>query len=187
MRNRIKVMLIVGPVIVSFINGLTEPIIMIYFYKLISPTIIAFSNVLGLGLAALVNSSITVDSMKKFYRKHFAEIVIIDVISFGIVSLMGVEHAEIRFVGMSIISAVSTSLWCIVINDSVNNAIHGNTLTKWQSFTRSWYLYAALSGAILAMLFTEMDVTVCVGAQCLANAIMGFLDMRAYRLLGEHE
>lgn len=187
MPKQIKFLLLFGDVISSFTFAATAPIVYIYFVKLITPDTLAFSNMLGLGIAAVVNHSVTIDKIKKIYRKYFLLIVITDVVCFAVVCFTSLDNANIRFIGYAIMSAFSTNLWCTILADSINNTISGDELTKWSSYARSICLYAALGGALSAMIFTNINITVCLALQVASTLIMAFTDLYAYKLLGGPE
>ena len=183
MSNKLKFYLLSGPVLVSFIFALTSPIIQIYFVSRVSTEIFAAANMLSTGLAALVNSSVAVDRIMRWYKKHFYSIVIIDLLCFCIVSFLSTEYITVRFLGLAILNAVSTNLWCVLMRNAVNNIIKGDSLTKWESFESAWNLGGQFFGAALAIYFIDMPLELCIGLQCIANIIMGTTDYKAWDML----
>lgn len=183
MSNKLKFYLLSGPVLVSFIFALTSPIIQIYFVSRVSTEIFAAANMLSTGLAALVNSSVAVDRIMRWYKKHFYSIVIIDLLCFCIVSFLSTEYITVRFLGLAILNAVSTNLWCVLMRNAVNNIIKGDSLTKWESFESAWNLGGQFFGAALAIYFIDMPLELCIGLQCIANIIMGTTDYKAWDMI----
>jgi hypothetical protein len=183
MGNDLKKLLLAGPSVLSFIYALTSPIIQIYFMNLVSTQILAFSNLLSVGLAAFVNSTIPNQKIKQFYRDNFSLIIALDIISFCVISLLSVEYVNVRFIGFSIIEAISSNLWCIIMRDAINQVISGDNLTNWNSYSNSFCLWSSLGGGILAMIFTSIDVNTCIAMQCVANIFMGATDYYAYKIL----
>ena len=183
MSNKLKFYLLSGPVLVSFIFALTSPIIQIYFVSRVSTEIFAAANMLSTGLAALVNSSVAVDRIMRWYKKHFYSIVIIDLLCFCIVSFLSTEYVTVRFLGLAILNAVSTNLWCVLMRNAVNNIIKGDSLTKWESFESAWNLGGQFFGAALAIYFIDMPLELCIGLQCIANIIMGTTDYKAWDMI----
>lgn len=61
--------LIIGPAVMMFAFALTSPIVQIYFIKLVDPQVLAIANMLGIGLAAAVNATVTKDKFLNWYRK----------------------------------------------------------------------------------------------------------------------
>ena len=183
MSNKLKFYLLSGPVLVSFIFALTSPIIQIYFVSRVSTEIFATANMLSTGLAALVNSSVAVDRIMRWYKKHFYSIVIIDLLCFCIVSFLSTEYITVRFLGLAILNAVSTNLWCVLMRNAVNNIIKGDSLTKWESFESAWNLGGQFFGAALAIYFIDIPLELCIGLQCIANIIMGTTDYKAWDMI----
>ena len=183
MSNKLKFYLLSGPVLVSFIFALTSPIIQIYFVSRVSTEIFAAANMLSTGLAALVNSSVAADRIMRWYKKHFYSIVIIDLLCFCIVSFLSTEYITVRFLGLAILNAVSTNLWCVLMRNAVNNIIKGDSLTKWESFESAWNLGGQFFGAALAIYFIDMPLELCIGLQCIANIIMGTTDYKAWDMI----
>ena len=183
MSRKLKFYLLSGPVLVSFIFALTSPIIQIYFVSRVSTEIFAAANMLSTGLAALVNSSVAIDRIMRWYKKHFYSIVIIDLLCFCIVSFLSTEYITVRFLGLAILNAVSTNLWCVLMRNAVNNIIKGDSLTKWESFESAWNLGGQFFGAALAIYFIDMPLELCIGLQCIANIIMGTTDYKAWNII----
>ena len=183
MNNRQKNWLLVGPVVFSFAMAMTVPVIHIYFIRLISPNVLAISNMLAVSLAAIVNTSITKEKFLRWYDEHFKFIVMSDILLFFSVSCAGIEMAAARYIGMAIVNALSTTLWICVMRNSINNVINGEELTIWQSLSNSYELYASLAGGVVILILGTIDVELTIAIQCLANLFMGLTDLRAKKLL----
>lgn len=183
MNKKQKRWLLVGPVIFSFAMAVTTPVIHIYFIRLISTNVLAISNMLAVGIAAITNTTITKEKFLRWYDKHFKFIVATDVMFFIIVSCAGMEMAAMRFIGMAVINAISTTLWVCVMQNAINNSINGEELTIWQSLSKSYELYASLAGGLVILLIGDMDIEVAIAIQCVANLVMGLTDLKAKQLL----
>ena len=184
MTRREKFWYLIGPVIMSFTYAATFPIISVYFYSLVSPRVLAISNIIGTGLSAVVNWTIPMDNMKELYRKNFIWIVLLDVTVFCIVSFTGYEYPEVRFIGFSILNAVSTCLWVMVMRNLANRIIEdGDDRTDFDALNRCTELWACFFGAIFAVTFTEIPVEYCIAAQCFANLTMGATDLYTFKIL----
>lgn len=183
MNSKQRGWLLVGPVIFSFAMAMTMPVIQVYFIRLVDSDILAVSNMLAVGLAAIVNTSITKEKFLRWYDKHFTFIVITDVLLFAIVSCAGMETTAMRYIGMAVINAISTTLWVCIMQNAINNTIEGKDLTIWQSLANSYEMYASLVGGLAILLIGHMDIEVAIAIQCLANLAMGLTDLRAKRLL----
>lgn len=183
MNNRQKNWLLVGPVVFSFAMAVTTPVVHVYFIRLIDASILAVANMLAVGIAAMTNTTITKEKFLEWYDKHFTFIVLSDVMFFIIVSCAGMEMAAMRFIGMAVINAVSTTLWVCVMQNAINNTIEGQNLTIWQSLSKSYELYASLAGGLVILLIGDMDIEIAIAIQCVANLFMGLTDLKARKLL----
>ena len=183
MNKEQKSWLLVGPVIFSFAMAMTTPIIQVYFIRLVSPNVLAVSNMLAVGIAAITNTTITKEKFLEWYDKHFKFIVATDVTFFIIVSCAGIEMAAMRYIGMAVINAISTTLWVCVMQNAINNTIEGKDLTIWQSLANSCEMYACLAGGLVILLIGDIHIEVAIAIQCTANLIMGLTDLKARKLL----
>ena len=183
MNSKQKNWLLVGPVIFSFAMAVTTPVIHVYFMRLIDASVLAVANMLAVGIAAMTNTSVTRKGFLEWYDKHFTLIVVTDVLLFTVISFAGMEWATIRFIGMAVINAISTTLWVCVMQNAINNTIEGKDLTIWQSLANSYEMYASLAGGLVILLIGDMDIEVAIAIQCVANLVMGLTDLRAKKLL----
>lgn len=151
--------------------------------RLVDSDILAISNMLAVGIAAITNTTITKEKFLGWYDKHFKFIVTIDVLFFIIVSCAGMEMAAARYIGMAVTNAISTTLWVCVMQNAINNTIKGQDLTIWQSLAKSYEMYASLVGGLAILLIGDIHIELAIGIQCLANLFMGLTDLRARKLL----
>lgn len=179
---RIKLLLLSGTMIMDLAYSATSPIIQIHFMRLIDSNILAISNIITTALAAIVNMSVQSDKLKDIYRHNFIYIILIDVICFVLVSFESLNIPEIRFLGLAILNAVSTTLWFVVMNDAINHKINGDDLTKWNSLEKTVNLSAVLFGSLIAVVLS-INVEICILLQCIATGIMGTTDWLAYKKL----
>ena len=179
MTQTVRWLLLSGSTMMSFIYAATSPSVHVHFMQLVSVQILAAANIIGIGLAAIVNS--TVSSLRDLYHKWFLLIVVADVICFWMISFFGIECPTIRFLGFSVLNAVSTTLWVTVIRDSVNSALNGAELTNWQAKSGAFGLYGAFAGGLVAIFVPNINVEFCILLQCISNMFMGITDLIAYR------
>ena len=165
----------------SFVYSATSPTVHIYFMQLISTQVLAAANLLNIGLAALVNS--TIKSARELYHRYFLPIIIADVTCFWIVSLSSIEYPVVRFLGFAIINAISVTLWTVIMKDSINSVLNGTSLTEWSALSEAFELYGAFLGGIIAVFCSNLDVELCISFQCIANMMMGITDFVAYKEL----
>ena len=183
MNSKQKGWLLVGPVIFSFAMAMTTPVIRVYFIRFVNSDILAISDMLAVGIAAITNTTITKEKFLEWYDKHFTFIVATDVMFFIIVSCAGMEMAAMRYIGMAVINAISTTLWVCVMQNAINNTIRGQDLTIWQSLARSYEMYGSLAGGLAILLIGDIHIELAIGIQCLANLFMGLTDLKARKLL----
>ena len=183
MNSKQKGWLLVGPVIFSFAMAMTTPVIRVYFIRFVNSDILAISDMLAVGIAAITNTTITKEKFLEWYDKHFTFIVATDVMFFIIVSCAGMEMAAMRYIGMAVINAISTTLWVCVMQNAINNTIRGQDLTIWQSLARSYEMYGSLAGGLAILLIGDMHIELAIAIQCIANLFMGLTDLKARKLL----
>ncbi len=183
MNNRQKKWLLIGPVVFSFAMAVTTPVIHVYFMRLIDASVLAVANMLAVGIAAMTNTTITKEKFLEWYDKHFTFIVVTDILLFVVVSCAGMEMAAMRFIGMAVINAISTTLWICIMQNAINNTINGEELTIWQSLSKSYELYASLTGGLVILLIGDIHIEVAIAIQCVANLFMGLTDLKARKLL----
>ena len=163
--------------------AITSPVIHIYFMRLIDASVLAIANIISVGIAAITNTSVTRKGFLEWYDKHFTLIVVTDVLLFTVISFAGMEWATIRFIGMAIINAISTTLWICVMKNAINSIVKGKELTIWQSLASSYELYASLAGGLAILLIGDIHIELAIAIQCVANLVMGLTDLRARKLL----
>ena len=183
MNSKQRRWLLIGPVIFSFAMAMTTPVIRVYFIRFVNSDILAISDMLAVGIAAITNTTITKEKFLEWYDKHFTFIVATDVMFFIIVSCAGMEMAAMRYIGMAVINAISTTLWVCVMQNAINNTIRGQDLTIWQSLARSYEMYGSLAGGLAILLIGDMHIELAIAIQCLANLFMGLTDLKAMKLL----
>ena len=183
MNSKQRRWLLVGPAIFSFAMAMTTPVVHIYFMKLIDTSVLAIANMISVGIAAITNTSVTKRGFLEWYDRHFTLIVATDVSLFAVISFIGMEWATIRFIGMAVINAISTTLWICIMQNAINAVVKGKDLTIWQSLSSSYELYASLAGGLVIVILGSIDVEIAIAIQCIANLVMGLADLKARELL----
>jgi hypothetical protein len=89
MNSKQRRWLLVGPVVFSFAMAMamTVPVIQIHFMQLIDSNILAISEMLKVGIMAVVNTSVTKEKFLTLYDRHFKFIVVSDILLFFLLSL----------------------------------------------------------------------------------------------------
>ena len=183
MNSKQRRWLLVGPVVFSFAMAVTTPVVHVYFMRLIDASVLAVANMISVGIAAMTNTSVTRKGFLEWYDKHFTLIVVTDVLLFTVISFASMEWVTIRFIGMAIINAISTTLWICVMQNTINSVVKGKELTIWQSLASSYELYASLAGGLVILILGSIDIEIAIAIQCIANLIMGLADLKAKQLL----
>ena len=184
MEKNLKYLLVFGTTMLSFIYGLTAPTILIYFTSRVSTEVLAFSNMLSLSVAAAIHNSVNYDKILQFYRNHFAYIVIIDVILTITLYLFSIDFIELRYIGIGLVEAVVANLWKIIMLNAINRVISADELTKFNSFSKAYELWAKVLGASLVLVLDGgFDITTCIVLQGMVTFMMGLIDIFVYKKL----
>ena len=183
MDNKTKYSMVLSSGLLMFIFGLTNPTMIIYFASRVSPEVLAIANMASTGLAAIVNSSVKADKILKLYKKYFSYIVIFDISATCIVYIYSIDHVAVRYIGMGLISAFSTTLWGLVLKNAVNHHLKGDALTKFDAFNMSFNLGGSMLGAGLAIFVTDIEITTCLVIQAVGLTILGLVDTHNYKKL----
>ena len=178
-----RFLLLLGPTVMSFFYAISSPVVHIYFCQLISPRVLAIADMISLLITAIVNSTIPLENMKKLYRKNFNVIVVIDIILYALISYEGLEYPEVRFIGFAILTAITTTLWGMIIRNAINRLLNGDDLTDWQAIRESAELWAAFIGALILVIIETLPIDLCIFLQCFGNTFLGIVDMYVYRLI----
>lgn len=171
----------------SFVYAATEPVIQLYFMQRISTEVLTIANILSVSIAAVTNTTVGKMSFMCWYRSNFKLIVVVDVLCFSTISFTGIDCPTVRFIGFAIINAISTTLWCIIMNSAINRKIEGDELTCWRSYTDAWELYASLAGGVLLLIIGDIHVETAISMQCLANLLMGITDIQAFNRMEQRQ
>ena len=183
MDNKTKYSMVLSSGLLMFIFGLTNPTMIIYFASRVSPDVLAIANMASTGLAAIINSSVKADKILKLYKKYFSYIVAFDISATCIVYIYSIDHVAVRYIGMGLISAFSTTLWGLVLKNAVNHHLKGDALTKFDAFNMSFNLGGSMLGAGLAIFVTDIEITTCLVIQAIGLTILGLVDTHNYKKL----
>ena len=183
MDNKTKYSMVMSGALVTFIFGLTNPSMVIYFASRVSPEVLAIASMSSTGLAALINSSVKSDKVLELYKKYFSYIVSFDVLATYVVYACSIDYVAIRYIGMGLISAFSTTLWSLILKNAVNQHLKGDGLTKFDAFNTSCSLGGSMLGAGLAIFITNIEITTCLIIQAAGMTILGLVDTHNYKKL----
>lgn len=115
-------------IIIAGSFAVTSPSVKIYFMGAVSQQVLAFSNLISIGLVALTSGLLeNKKAVQALRRKWFAVFTVTDAIMYGVLSLAGffIDPA-IRFVGLSIAESLFTMTGSMLINDAVNVVLSGS-------------------------------------------------------------
>ena len=185
MNNSLKYSMIFGSGLVSFIFGITNPVMAIYFTSRVDPSIISLANMITLGLGGLIKNSVNIDKIMNLYRKYFIYIILLDLLASAIIYAFSIDHINFRYIGLAISNATTANLWLIVINNAINRNINGDALTKFNASMGAYDMYASMFGSLTALILTNNNISInnCLILQWFALFIMGIIDIRAYKRL----
>lgn len=183
MDNKTKYSMVMSGALVTFIFGLTNPTMVIYFASRVSSEVLAIASMSSTGLAALINSSVKSDKVLELYKKYFSYIVSFDVLATYVVYACSIDYVAIRYIGMGLISAFSTTLWSLILKNAVNQHLKGDGLTKFDAFNTSCSLGGSMLGAGLAIFITNIEITTCLIIQAAGMTILGLVDTHNYKKL----
>lgn len=171
-------------VIMSFMMALTGPTLQIYFMSQVSTQLLAFVNMLAVGIAVVSNGSANSKKMLRLYHQYFPLVVIVDVLAFIAVSTIGEYHIEVRFIGMAVITAVSTAIWSIVMNNVLNNIWAGDERTRLSANLKTAALIGSFIGGGILIMLPEGGIGVhnCIIFQCVCMTIDGIANYIIHRM-----
>ena len=122
--------------------------------------------------------------MLQFYRNHFVYIVIIDVIMTFTLYLFSIDFIELRYIGIGLVEAIVANLWKIIMINAINRVISADELTKFNSFSKAYELWAKVLGAGLVLVLDGgFDITTCIVLQGIVHILMGSIDIFVYKKL----
>ena len=181
---------VISCIIIAGSFAVTSPSVKIYFMGAVSQQVLAFSNLISIGLVALTSGLLdnkkTVQALR---RKWFAVFTVTDAIMYGVLSLAGffIDPA-IRFVGLSIAESLFTMTGSMLINDAVNVVLSGSDLTSFQSkMTKVSNLAGFVALAIFMLIDINIDVEIAIVGQFIALVIVSILEILFVRSINQRE
>ena len=104
MNKSTKIILLSGPAIFGFTMSATTPTVQLHFYKLVDESVYALAGVIYTSIAALSQSIMAKEQYRSKIKTLFGYILILDVLAFLGISIAGMEHVTLRFIGISVLS-----------------------------------------------------------------------------------
>ncbi|MCM0759623.1 hypothetical protein M7775_13775 [Sporomusa sphaeroides DSM 2875] len=181
MSKSIKWLLILSGSVFAFVFALTSPTVHLYFMQHVSPQVYATSGMVETGLAAVMASLMSKESIRYKMRRIFVFVLALDAAGYAVISLMGMDNATIRFLGLAVLSALTINIWMTLMMDAVNGVMSGTKLTDFQTLSRSWRLWGTVAGSALAIAVTGiLSLEAAIWLQCGANALYALCDYKGF-------
>lgn len=186
MNKIIKWILIISASFSNLVFGFTSPVVHIYFMGLIDPNFFSMVNFVEAGLSAVVNSILSIDEKRAKFKRYALYFLALDSIAYIIIVALSIEHVYVRFFGLAIANSLLATVWFVMLNDSINKKISGDTLTSFNTLQKSWMLYASLIGAGIGSFFgNQIPIEVALWLQAVTSTIVAFCDGYTFKKLEE--
>lgn len=161
MKNRTKKLYVFLDGFTCSISAFVNPVITIYFIKLIDSDTIAVSSIIGLLLAANSKSLLQNDRFMRLAHKYYITINILSTVLYIGANFYGVEHPAMRYILLTAIGGAGFTVINAVMKDLINKNLHGSELTKLQLKAESVGLYAGVLGGVLALIL-HVDIWIAI-------------------------
>lgn len=166
---------ILGSIIFGLCYGYAQSFTQLYFVRNVSNNVYIVSNLIELMLGAFILSVSTNEKIRELLKKVFILIIVGDCLGFTIISLLGLEHVAIRFIGLAILNATTRTLYVVILRDIMNGCMNGEKLTTLQTLIQSISMWTAAIGYIGA-LFIKIDVDTAILIMSFGCYMMGGCD-----------
>ena len=181
MLTKVKAVIIIIATIQNIIFGFTTPTVQIYFMSLVNASTLSIANLLDAGLAGIINSFLSKNSFRKLFKKYAPIIGLLDAIIYAVIVLFSVDDPTIRFIGIAISNGTLAAIWGVMLLDSINNTIHGDELTSFNSLNKSCCLFGSLiGGAIGVAIGNSLDINTAIILQAVMVAINSVSELYAF-------
>ena len=144
MLTKIKAVIIIIATMQNIVFGFTTPTVQIYFMSLVNASTLSIANILDAGLAGTINSFLSKNSFRKLFKRYAPIIGLLDAVIYAVIVLFSVDDPTIRFIGIAISNGTLATIWGVMLLDSINNTIHGDDLTSFNSLNKSCCLFGSL-------------------------------------------
>lgn len=184
MLTKIKAIIIIIATIQNIVFGFTSPTIQIYFMSLINASTLSVANILDAGLAGIINSFLSRKSFRKLFKRYAPVVGLLDAIIYAVIVLCSIDDPNLRFIGIAISNGTLAVIWGVMLLDSINNTIHGDDLTSFNSLNKSCCLFGSLIGGGIGVLIgSGLDINTAIILQAVMVSINSIAELYAfYRL-----
>jgi len=184
LNDKIKWLLILSTSFFSFIMALTSPTVHLYYIKIVTPQIYTAAQVISTLSAAIITMFLSKQANRDKFKGFFAPILILDSIGFFVLSYLGTMDANIRFIGFAILFSTTLTVWSTIMMGVINNTLSSDELTDFQTLSRSFGLWATVTGGVMAIfLINILPLNLALFLQCASNAILAVCDYKGFKCL----
>ena len=188
MLTKIKAIIIIVAALQNIVFGFTSPTIQIYFMSLVSASTLSMANILDAGFAGTINSFLSKNSFRKLFKKYAPIVGLLDAVIYAIIVLYSIDDPTIRFIGIAISNGTLATIWGVMLLDSINNAIHGDDLTSFNSLNKSCCLFGSLLGGGIGFIIGNgLDINTAIILQAVMVAINSLSELYAFYKLDKIE
>ena len=188
MITKVKAVIIIVSALQNIIFGFTSPTIQIYFMSLVNASTLSMANLLDAGLAGTINSFLSKNSFRKLFKKYAPIVGLLDAVIYAVIVLFSIDDPTIRFIGIAISNGTLATIWGVMLLDSINNAIHGDDLTSFNSLNKSCSLFGSLIGAGIGFIIgSGLDINTAIILQAIMVAINSLSELYAFYKLDKIE
>lgn len=181
MLTKIKAIIIIIATIQNIVFGFTSPTIQIYFMSLIDASTLSVANILDAGLAGTINSFLSRKSFRKLFKRYAPVVGLLDAIIYAVIVICSVDNPTIRFIGIAISNGTLAVIWGVMLLDSINNTIHGDDLTSFNSLNKSCCLFGSLIGGGVGVLIgSGLDINTAIILQAVMVSINSIAELYAF-------
>lgn len=184
MSNTIKWLMIISQAVTNLIFGFTTPVVHIYFMSLVGPNIYSLANFIEAGLAAVVNSLLSNQKYRHYFKQFALYFLALDSILYVIIIFLGLDYINIRFIGLAIINSLLSNIWFIILSDVLNKNISGDELTDFKVLQRSWMLWGSLIGSGIGVwINNSISIEFALVLQAISTVMIAVCDGYSFKKL----
>ena len=110
MSNTIKWLMIISQAVTNLIFGFTTPVVHVYFMSLVGPNIYSLANFIEAGLAAVVNSLLSNQTYRHYFKQFALYFLALDSILYVIIIFLSIDYINVRFIGLAIINSLLNNI-----------------------------------------------------------------------------
>lgn len=142
-------------------------------------------NWVSIVLTLLMSKILKNKDNRDLLEKFFLLIIILDTITFFIISFVGEYYINIRFFGLAVLNGTTTAIWMCIMKSNINKVFRGDELTDFQTYQDYLISIAELIGATIAIILTKFNtnINILMTMQIIASVIMGYFDYKVIKII----